>query len=144
MFSPRKSVVRIERRPRGAAAVEMALVAPLLILLFLGCVDLGRFVHSYVMVTNAAAEAATFGSLNPPSDFNGGYEPWRTAVKQAAIDEAPGLVPPINPDDVFHEGVLTGGVVQVRVDYPFKTLVDWPGIPHQVTLTRQTVMPQTR
>lgn len=145
MFIPRMPMGRNERSRRGSVAVEMALVAPLLIFIGLGCVDFGRFIHTHVMVINAAAEAATFGCLNPPSNFEGGYEAWLTAVQQAAINEAPGLDPLIATGDVMApEEVFTDGVVQVRVDYPFETLIDWPGIPHQVTLTCQTVMPQTK
>lgn len=53
--------MRPARRWRGegaAAAVEFALVAPLLLLLIVGIVELGRVYHAQVTVTAAAREGA--------------------------------------------------------------------------------------
>lgn len=49
---------RTRRGESGAAAVEFALVAPLLILLLVGVVELGRVFHAQVTVTAAAREGA--------------------------------------------------------------------------------------
>ena len=46
------------RRERGAAAVELAIVLPLLLLLVGGIIDFGRLMFAEVMVTNAAREGA--------------------------------------------------------------------------------------
>ena len=56
----------------GAAAVELAVSLPLLLLLLLGCIDVGRFALRYICLSNAASEAATFASLNAPGQFGGG------------------------------------------------------------------------
>lgn len=45
-------------RERGAAAVEFALVAPLLVLLVLGSIEFGWFFFSQANVANAAREGA--------------------------------------------------------------------------------------
>ncbi len=47
------------RRPspddrRGVAATEFALILPLFLLIVLGCIDYGRFAHTYIAVTNGA------------------------------------------------------------------------------------------
>ena len=47
---------RTRGRERGAAAVEMAIILPLLLLVIAGIVDMGRFLFTKVMVTNAARE----------------------------------------------------------------------------------------
>ena len=54
--SPRESSVA--RRERGAAAVEMAIVLPLLLLVVGGLVDFGRAYYINVVITNAAREGA--------------------------------------------------------------------------------------
>jgi Flp pilus assembly protein TadG len=52
-------------RERGAAAVEFALVLPLLILLVLGGVDWGYYFFAGEIVGNAAREGARAGALLP-------------------------------------------------------------------------------
>jgi len=55
------------RRQRGAAAVEFALIAPLMILLTLGIIDFGLYVSEVSVVGNAAREGARAGSLGATS-----------------------------------------------------------------------------
>ncbi len=43
---------------RGAAAVEMALVAPFLVLIVFGSIDVGQFVNTSQTVSNASREGA--------------------------------------------------------------------------------------
>jgi hypothetical protein len=51
------------RRDRGAAAVETAIVLPLLLLLIFGLVDFGRMLNAQIVVTEAAREGARAGAL---------------------------------------------------------------------------------
>jgi uncharacterized membrane protein len=50
--------VATKRRERGAAAVEPAIVLPLLLLIIAAVVDLGRAYFTQVILTNAAREGA--------------------------------------------------------------------------------------
>jgi Flp pilus assembly protein TadG len=52
---------------RGAAAVEMALVMPLLVSLLLGIIDMGRLFNAEIQLSQAAREGARIASLGPPS-----------------------------------------------------------------------------
>src|SRR6267142_1730292 len=53
-------------RQRGTAAVEFALVFPLLLTLVLGAIDWGWYFFIDQLVTNSAREGARAGTLLPP------------------------------------------------------------------------------
>jgi Flp pilus assembly protein TadG len=55
--------IRKERSERGAAAVEFALVMPLLLLLVFGIVEFGLIMNRQITVTHAAREGARYYSL---------------------------------------------------------------------------------
>ncbi|MDP8975831.1 MAG: pilus assembly protein [Actinomycetota bacterium] len=63
----------------GQAAVELALVLPLLALLLLAMVQVGLVVRDQVLLTHAAREAAREAAVDPESD----------AARRAAVDGAP-------------------------------------------------------
>lgn len=50
---------------RGAAAVEMALVLPLLLFLLMGMIDFGRAYNAQIQLSAAAREGVRLASLNP-------------------------------------------------------------------------------
>ena len=54
-------------RSRGQALVELALVTPVLLVLLLGAVDLGRLFYARITVTNAAREGAMMAAKEPGS-----------------------------------------------------------------------------
>src|SRR5439155_9979858 len=70
---------------QGTAAVEFALILPVLMMLLLGCIDFGRFPHSYIAVTNAARAGAGFGSVNPYTTATD--KEWNAAIKSAVAEE---------------------------------------------------------
>ena len=53
-----------KRNDSGAAAVEFALILPVLILLIGGIVDFGRAMYTEVMLTNASREGARTAIIN--------------------------------------------------------------------------------
>jgi len=57
--------VTLHRDRHGSALVEFAIIAPILILLSVGILDVSRGVNAYVTVRNAGAEAAHWAALNP-------------------------------------------------------------------------------
>lgn len=57
--------MRLLRSPSGSTTVELALAAPVLLLLLLGILDLGRGLNAYVTVRNAGAEGAHWAALHP-------------------------------------------------------------------------------
>jgi Flp pilus assembly protein TadG len=58
LFPVREGPRPLPRRRSGAAAVEFALVAPLLVLLVLGMIEFGRMIMVEQILTNAAREGA--------------------------------------------------------------------------------------
>jgi Flp pilus assembly protein TadG len=89
--------------------VELALLLPVLLLLTIGVLDLGRGVYAYITLANAAREGARQAIVTSASeDFI------RTTVVQAAV----GL--PISSSDVTISGSRTpGSAVTVSVTYRF-------------------------
>jgi Flp pilus assembly protein TadG len=71
-------------RDRGAAAVEFALVVPLLILLIFGSIEFGLYVQSLTMTENAAREGVRLASLIGSSGITAAEV--KTQVKAAAIN----------------------------------------------------------
>jgi len=51
--------------PRGQSLIEFALASPVLLLLLLGTIDLGRMYADYVGLKNAARDGAGYGILKP-------------------------------------------------------------------------------
>ena len=68
-------------RRRGQALVEFALILPLLMLIMLATVDLGRAVYAYNSVANAAREAVRTAIIN---------QDWQT-IRDRASQQATGL-----------------------------------------------------
>jgi len=69
---------------RGVAAIEFALVLPLLLVVVLGTIDWGWYFFVDQLVTNAAREGARAGTLLPPP-------PSSTAGQAEAAAEQAGL-----------------------------------------------------
>jgi len=57
---------QLRARPRGQALVEFALVVPVLMVIFLGMIDLGRAYYAGVVTEQAAREGARLGMNSSP------------------------------------------------------------------------------
>ena len=86
-----RSVFRRRRSRLGAAATELALIMPVLILLILGCLDFGRFVNSSIAVTNAARAGAGIGIMtrypDPEPATGTGLANWQMSICAAVANE---------------------------------------------------------
>ena len=54
----------LQRPERGQALMEMAVVLPLLIVLLLGIIEVGRYAELAIVVANAARAGAVYGAQN--------------------------------------------------------------------------------
>jgi Flp pilus assembly protein TadG len=128
------------RRRQGASAIELAVLLPLLAVLALGCVDLGRFVYAYIVVTNAARAGAGYASGHPYTAAT--YSTWQAKAQQAVADEA-GSLSGFDRDQVTATAVTeSSGLWRAEVTVPcqFQTLVTWPLLPNSLTLQRTVTM----
>jgi Flp pilus assembly protein TadG len=127
------SHTRISRR--GAAAVELALLLPVLAFLFVAIVDFGRVFYYSQTVENAARAGALYLS----DDDAVATSPYAT-VTDAALADASNLNP--QPTVASSSGTDASGnpYVRVTVTWTFHLLVNYPGIPGTVTLARTVQM----
>ena len=112
---------------RGAAAVEFALVLPLVLMLMFGMIDFGRMLNAQITVTESAREAARAASLgDTPSLSN-------TA--------AAGLGASIRRSVICGVGV-TNAEVEVTYDFSYLTPVAVLGLTkNPLVLSGRSVMP---
>jgi len=133
---------RAMKRRRGVAAIEFAVVLPILMLLLLGAADFGRCFYTSVAITNTARAGAEYGSMHPFDSSTQGT--WQTGVRQAAVDE-------LGASNSFDPGRLvvtatsiteSGGArrVSVQAAYPFNTILHWPYIPASISVQGASVM----
>jgi len=97
-----------ENRDSGAAAVEMAIVLPLLLLLVFGIIDFGRLFHAQVTLSAAAREGARWAALGQPD------------VPARVVLAAPGLTPaPTTAVTACPATPVVGSNATVVATYPF-------------------------
>jgi Flp pilus assembly protein TadG len=63
----RRRTARSAPRDRGAAAVEFALLLPMLLLLVFGIIDFGRALNAQITLTQAAREGARVDAVDDPN-----------------------------------------------------------------------------
>ncbi|MGN7147785.1 TadE/TadG family type IV pilus assembly protein [Arthrobacter sp. SAFR-179] len=59
-----ETVLKAKRKERGAVAVEMALLLPLLLLIVMGTIEFGRVLNVQVSMTQAAREGARYAAIH--------------------------------------------------------------------------------
>lgn len=122
--SRRSSSRRSDRRcdQRGAAALEFALIVPILISLVFGIADFGWAINRDTLVNNAAREGAREGSLNPNAAAIA--DTVRRSLSQVeAIGTSPSRItvlvacrkPDNSPCVSFDSEAVSGGAVIVTV-----------------------------
>jgi hypothetical protein len=129
----------------GQSLVEFALVVPLLLLLLLGAIEVGRAAYYAIAVTSASYSAVEFGAQTyaTAGDDNG--------IKQAALSEAPMLSPDNVTKSIYYEcpdGSATTPVtadsdcvdgryysyLKVNTQMDLMPLIGFPGIPAPFSL----------
>jgi Flp pilus assembly protein TadG len=131
----------------GAAAVEFAIVLPLLVLIVFGCVDLGRSIGAYTIVSNSARVGAEYGATHGYTAFN--YASWQNQVIAAATQEMQGTGASFDPNQLtvtVTATPTTGDLYRTTVvaTYSFNMLTSVPGLPTQFAVTHSVTMDRFR
>jgi Flp pilus assembly protein TadG len=144
--SMRGRALRVIGARSGTAATEFALCIPLLLLMALACADFGRVAFFYEVVCNAARTGAETGATHKYTPFT--ENAWKNGVYQAALSEMQNI-PKFNAGDFAYDLSTTLdsdnlAKIDVSVSYPFRTVVNWPGLPSNVLLHKQVEFHQFR
>lgn len=136
------------RSEAGTSMIEFALIAPVLLFLVIGLIDVGRYTFDAILAANAARAGVQYGAQSPSTaeDTNG--------ISTAALNDAQNL-----SDFSAHPSCLysvSGGALQtctavtptagttyyvkVTVTGTFKSLFNYPGIPNNVPVTGSAIM----
>jgi Flp pilus assembly protein TadG len=135
---------RLGKSESGTALVEFAIVAPVLALLLVGLIDFGRYMYDGILAANAARAAAAYGAqtLATAEDAPG--------MKAAAGADSQGLtwtnVSAVPVCMVNNASVTCGSntaetvYVQVNVTGTFTPLINYPLLPHPVSVSGSSFM----
>jgi Flp pilus assembly protein TadG len=150
-------------QPRGVALTELALILPLMFVLFLGILDFGRVFYSALAISHSARAGVQYGAQDNAK--SGDFAGMRQRALSAATDvsdvrvnscrycrcaDGTGSCTSCSADT---DGCSSGSnclsgcrsdapqvYVQVTVDKVFTTLFPYPGIPSRAELTRRAIM----
>ncbi len=106
------------RSSPGQSLVEFAVLLPLLLLILIGILDLGRLLATYVILENAARDGARYGGLhstdpNIASDIQARVESEASGTIINTSQIQPVQCVPTSCTDAI------GNPLQVKVTYPF-------------------------
>ncbi|MBI5683801.1 MAG: pilus assembly protein [Verrucomicrobia bacterium] len=115
---------------RAQALTEMAIVLPLLVLLFLAAVDYSRVFFYFQQVESAAAAGAQIGCMSTSNAAN------TTLISSNALLQTRDMAN-LSPSVA---STLTGSNLAVTVSANFRPLIAWPFLPTNVFLRRTVNM----
>jgi Flp pilus assembly protein TadG len=119
----------------GAAAVELAILVPLLCFLFVIAVDWGRVFYFDLTVENCARSGALYAGRDPKSAVD------TAGIVAEAQKDAPNLDVSKMTVTSNVDSLTAPTVATVTVNYPFSTISNFPGVSSSLTLSRTvTVM----
>ncbi len=133
----------------GTASVELALVAPILIMLFMGAWDFGRALNSSARLAGAAQAGVQFGARGPSyaADLDG----MEAAAKSQVVDTTGALEAvaqqvckcPSGEETDCNGSCGAGGAVQmfvqVQVTDSFQTWFPYPFVSNPISLSKQAI-----
>lgn len=141
---------RLARSETGASLVEFAILAPVMIFLLVGLVDVGRFTYYSILAANAARAGAAFGAQNITTINNTtsisaaaladgqSLSNWQTtsqclaSVNGGALGACPSGSSTVQSGTVYYVQVSTSGT--------FNTLVKYPGLANSVKVSGSATM----
>jgi Flp pilus assembly protein TadG len=114
----------------GVAAVELALLLPILCFLFVISVDFARVFYFDLTVENCARCGAIYGGRHPNAAVD------TAGIQAEAKKDAGNLDTTQLQVNSTTDSSTAPTVVTVTVTYPFTTITHYPGVPNKLTLSR--------
>ena len=156
MLNNVRTLRRILGSQSGQSLVELALLTPILLLLVIGTVEMGRYTSLSILVGNAARAGAEYGAQNPTTagdsaginnaamadlkDISGfTTQPTVTSTFVCGCDNGGTIIP--SPETnaacavTCNVGAHLVTSVQVTVTGTFSSMFSYPGIPTPLTIT---------
>jgi len=131
-----------KRLRRGAAAVELAVLAPFLVFLFLVTVDFARVFYYQLTIEDCARNGALLGSSLRSYQETGWVQPYND-ITAAAVADGASLNPPLDSSQVnvtAGKGSDANSNVTVTITYPFTTFTKFPGFDNTFNLQAKCSM----
>ena len=141
---------RLARDEAGSAAVELGVLAPILILLCLGLIEVGRYASFAVMTVNAARAGVQYGAQNLVTAID------HTGMQQAALNDGQnigGLSAQASHFCQCSDGSASACLgtdcpaplhrivwVQVKTSGAYSSLLSFPGIPASIAVGGSAIM----
>ena len=119
---------------RGAAAVELAVLLPILTFLFVITVDFARIFYYAQVIENCARNGAIY-----ESNLTTAQSPY-ASLQDAALADATGLSPQPTVTSTPGNDAAGNPYVQVTVSWQFQTICGFPGVPSSMNLSRTVQM----
>jgi Flp pilus assembly protein TadG len=122
----------LKEKRHGAAAIELAVLLPLLVFTFIIVLDYARVFYYSLTLWNCARQGAIHASDPLQSPF--------ASVQAAALADAADLTP--KPAVSYNNGVDEAGnpYVRVSVAWQFSTITNYPGVNNPVQLSQSVQM----
>ena len=139
---PHEPVIRKQSRTRathrgrrGVAVVELAVVVPLLVFLFVVTVDFARVYYFSLTLQNCARAGALYASDPYVAD-----ESPFASVQEAALSDATNLNPAPTVTQTSGSDASGRSYVEVTAAHSFKSITGYLGIPKLLNITRSVRM----
>jgi Flp pilus assembly protein TadG len=119
------------KNQRGQAIVEMALILPLLLMMLMGMVEMGRIGNAYLTATHAARHGARYGAV-------GGSN---TEIINKVLQAAPSFDPAKVTVTILPQNRGVGDDITVSVVYPIELIAPLiSGLVNNPVLVTSTVI----
>jgi hypothetical protein len=139
---------RHNRRKRGVATIELAIILPVALLFLMGAIDFGRIYYEAITVASAARSGTSYGSLRNDLSTD------TARIKQLGEEDSEDLseisvtverfCECANGSQVGRGTVCAEGAprvhLKVTAQKSFDLLFSYPGIPNPVTIQRIAYM----
>ena len=145
----RRPLARLSQSERGSAMVEFAILAPVMVLVFIGLIEISRYAYYALLAANAARAGAQYGAQSTSTALdNTGMQTYANADLPANSHVSatsryfcltdPGGAPTTCPTGTAQSGVAY--YIEVDTTGTYNSLFKYPGIPQLVPVSGKAVL----